>query len=368
MMPLEFHLLRPLWLLLLIPLLLLLWRLHRAHGDGNAWQGVVDAHLLPRLLSEDTGRTRRLPLVLLALGWSLGVVALAGPTWERLPQPVYQAQAYRVMLLDLSPSMNASDIPPSRLAHARFELLDLLGKVKEGQTALLAYGAEAFLVSPLTSDTATIAAQVPSLVSGLLPVEGSKRTDLALAQAGELLRQAGAPNGEVILITDGLVHPTAAHEAVRALGKEGYSVSVLGVGSAKGAPVPLADGGFLKDADGAILLPKLDADGLSELARLGGGRYVTAGPDDRDVELLIPADPTRSYPRCRTAGDQDGSVAGAGPLAVVDPATYRRTRFPSWLVESLAVAAVHLATAGCPGLRLAGPMAAPRPAGGPRLC
>ncbi len=290
MMPLEFHLLRPLWLLLLIPLLLLLWRLHRAHGDGNAWQGVVDAHLLPRLLSEDTGRTRRLPLFLLALGWMLGVVALAGPTWERLPQPVYQAQAYRVMLLDLSPSMNASDIPPSRLAHARFELLDLLGKVKEGQTALLAYGAEAFLVSPLTSDTATIAAQVPSLESGLLPVAGSKRTDLALAQAGELLRQAGAPNGEVILITDGLVHPTAAYEAVRALGKEGYSVSVLGVGSAKGAPVPLADGGFLKDADGAILLPKLDADGLSELARLGGGRYVTAGPDDRDVELLIPAD------------------------------------------------------------------------------
>jgi len=245
-MPHDFHFLRPEWLWLLLPLALVLWRLVRGESGGDAWRGLVDAHLLPRLLSDDRGPAQRLPLVLLGLGWLLGVLALAGPTWERLPQPVYQAQDYRVIALDLSPSMNATDLPPSRLAHARFEVLDLLRKAKEGQTALLAYGAEPYVVSPLTADTQTITAQVPSLQTGLLPVQGAKRTDLVLDKAGELLHQAGAPDGEVLLFTDGLDHPAAADEAARKLRAEDYRVSVLGIGSAKGAPVPLTDGGFLR--------------------------------------------------------------------------------------------------------------------------
>jgi Ca-activated chloride channel family protein len=290
-MPHDFHFLRPEWLWLLIPLAVVLWRLARADGGGDAWRGVVDAHLLPRLLTDEGGRGYRLPLMLLGLGWLLGVLALAGPTWERLPQPVYQAQAYRVVALDLSPSMNATDLPPSRLAHARFEVLDLLRKAREGQTALLAYGAEPYVVSPLTSDTATIAAQVPSLETSLLPVQGTRRTDLALDKAGELLRQAGAPDGEAILVTDGLDHPAAALDAARRLWDEGYRVSVLGIGSAKGAPVPVSGGGFLKDAKGAVLLPRLDVQALRTLASTGGGRYVTAGLDDRDIETLIPQSP-----------------------------------------------------------------------------
>ncbi|MGD8590724.1 MAG: VWA domain-containing protein, partial [Chromatiales bacterium] len=307
MIPHDFHLLRPLWLLALLPLLLLLWRLLRSEAGGDVWRGLVDAHLLPQLLSDDGGRVRRLPLVLLGLGWLLGVLALAGPTWERLPQPVYQAQQYRVLALDLSPTMNATDMPPSRLAHARFELQDLLRKAREGQTALLAYGTEPYVVAPLTSDTATIAAQVPSLRTDLLPIQGPRRTDLALAKAGELLSQAGAPDGEVILITDGLDHPAAADEAARKLRNRGYRVSVLGVGTAKGAPVPGAAGGFLKDADGAILLPKLKQELLRELASVGAGLYVKAGLDDRDIEALIPSGPSRfdrQVERQQTRSDQ----------------------------------------------------------------
>jgi Ca-activated chloride channel family protein len=291
-MPAEFQFLRPAWLWLLVPLALLLWRLAAAGPGADPWRGLVDPHLRPLLLGAASGGARRLPLVLLALGWLLGVLALAGPAWERLPRPVYQARAYRVILLDLSATMNAADPAPSRLARARFAVLDLLARIRDGQTALLAFATEPYLVAPLTTDTATIAAQVPDLASDLLPVQGARRTDLALARAGELLRQAGAPEGEVLLITDGLEQPAAVREAAGALREAGYRVSVLGVGSGRGAPVPRAEGGFLKGPDGAIVLSRLDAAALEDLARLGGGRYVTATPGQAELaRLLSPVPP-----------------------------------------------------------------------------
>lgn len=308
MMPAEFHFLRPAWLWLLIPLVVLLWRLLRSSGNSDAWRRVVDPHLLSHLLIDAEGGVRRLPIALLGTGWLLAVMALAGPTWERLPQPVYQAQQYRVILLDISPSMNATDLSPSRLTHARYEILDLLRKSQEGQTALIAYGAEPFVVSPLTSDVATIAAQVPSLETGLLPVRGAKRTDLALKEAGSLLSQAGAPVGQVVVVTDNVDSPGGSIEAAKQLEAQGYHVSVLGIGTTKGAPVPLGNGSFLKDAEGAIRLSKLDQDALRSLAEAGGGIYVGATSDDRDIELLTQKDVTErslsSSPQSQTQADQ----------------------------------------------------------------
>ncbi len=282
----EFHFLRPQWLWALLPLALLLWRLARSGAGASAWRGIVDPHLLPHLLVRGTGSAPRRVLMLLGLGWLLLLLALAGPSWSRLPQPVYQAQQYRVLVLDISTGMNATDVPPSRLAHARFEVLDLLRRSGEGQTALIAYGAEPYVVSPLTGDADTIALQVPSLSSELLPVMG-KRTGPAITKALELLRQAGAPGGEVILITDGLEDPAAAQEAARTLRTAGHRLSVLGVGTEQGAPIPDPDGGFLENAAGAILIPRLDSATLRDLTRTGGGRYVESRLDDRDLEALL---------------------------------------------------------------------------------
>lgn len=301
----DLHLLRPLWLLALVPLGWVLWRQAWRTTGHEVWRDVVDPHLLPHLLVGDGERGSRLALWLLGLGGLLGVLALAGPVWRRLPQPVYQLQAHRVILLDLSPTMNATDLPPSRLAQARFKVLDLLRRAGEGQTALLAYGVEPFLVSPLSTDSATIAAQVPNLDSTLLPIQGARRADLALTAAGELLQQVDSPEGEVILVTDGLDHPPAAQEAARQLLAQGYRVSVLGVGSDEGAPVPMAGGGFLKDSHGAILLPTLQRESLETLARVGGGRYVTVRADDQDIEtLILPGRRTQRAERQDTRADQ----------------------------------------------------------------
>lgn len=256
----EFHFLRPLWLLALIPLARLLWRLRGTAGEATAWYGQVDAHLLPHVLIGQGSGRNPWPLRLLALGWLLLVLALAGPVWQRLPEPVYQAAVYRVIALDLSASMNTTDVPPARLVRARYKLLDLLKRVGEGQTAVLAYGAEPYVVSPLTFDTDTIADQVPSLESDLLPAPGERRTDAVLAMASELLDRAGAPGGEVTLITDGLDDLAAAQEAARALRAKGHRLSILGLGPA---------------------VPALEV-----LAQVGGGSYQMATADDSDVSVL----------------------------------------------------------------------------------
>ncbi|RNE88372.1 VWA domain-containing protein, partial [Marichromatium sp. AB31] len=218
----DFHLLRPWWLLALIPLLAVLVAAARTRGGAGRWRALVDPELFEALLVPGHGGTRRWPLALAALGGVLLVLALSGPTWQRAPQPLLEGGVSRVLLLDLSPSMGAADLAPSRLARARFELLDLLRGQRDGAVALIAFGAAPFLVSPLTTDARTIAAQVPLLEPALLPLEGPRRTDLALAEAGALLDRAGARHGEVVLLTDALDGPAAALAAARALRAAGH--------------------------------------------------------------------------------------------------------------------------------------------------
>ncbi|MEZ5577180.1 MAG: VWA domain-containing protein [Candidatus Competibacteraceae bacterium] len=281
----EFHWLRPEWLWALLPLAVIVWRLLRQVRRASAWETQCDPHLLEKLLIQ-RARHQRWPLVLLAVAWVLAVIALAGPVWQKLPEPVYRTQAARVIVLDLSPSMNASDIRPSRIARARFKVLDLLNRYREGQTALVVFAGEPFVVSPLTDDTKTIAALVPTLSPELMPVSGD-HARAALQRADELLSRAGVQDhGEIVLVTDGYDDPAGTLEAVTALRAHGRRVSVLAVGTEEGTPISLADGGFLKDSTGAIVVPRLDAATLSELARQGGGHFVRLSADDRDIDAL----------------------------------------------------------------------------------
>ena len=285
MMPDAFHFLRPHWFWALLPLPGLLWLLYRRHLAGVAWSKVCDPHLLPHLLAGVERRQSFLPLMLIALAWIIAVTALAGPVWRQLPQPVYQTDLARVIVLDLSRSMDAADIQPSRLIRAKHKLRDILARVHEGHTALVVFSDEAFVVSPLTQDARTIQAMVPALATDIMPRQGS-RPDLALRKADVLFRQGNAPDGEIILITDG-AEGSRVMEAVRDIRAEGRRVSVLAVGTAEGAPIPAAVGGFLKNRHGAIVIPRLDAARLSELAAAGGGRFTLLSADDSDLDLLL---------------------------------------------------------------------------------
>ena len=117
---------------------------------------MCDAELLPYLLQEKAVNQSRWPLTTGAIAALLVIIALAGPTWQRVPSPVFRNESALVIALDLSRSMDAEDIKPSRLIRARYKIADILKQRKDGQTALLVYAGDAFTVTPLTDDTETI--------------------------------------------------------------------------------------------------------------------------------------------------------------------------------------------------------------------
>lgn len=285
LLPSEFHFLRPAWLWLLagLPLLVLCWR--RLDAARDPWPAVVDPHLLAALrpAGAASGSASRRLLALAMLALTLATLALAGPAWQRLPQPLLRTQSALIIALDLSERMRAPDLAPDRIARARYKLADLLRERGDGQTALIAYAGDAFTVAPLTEDSATLESLLGALDHDTLPVAG-QRPDRAIRLAARLLADAGFPRGQLLLLTDRA--DQRAVDAAREALAGGLRVSVLGVGTREGAPVPQAGGGFLHDAEGQLLLPALDEASLRALAEAGGGRYATLRVDHADLDHL----------------------------------------------------------------------------------
>lgn len=279
----SLHFIRSEWFYAFIPLLVFLFFSYRTRLDNRNWLNIIDRQLLPYVLSKTGSKQRRYPLLLVFIAGSLCITALAGPVYKKLPQPVYREQSSLVVLLDLSQSMNATDIRASRLSRAKLELLDLLKTRKTGQTALIVYAADAFVVTPLTDDNATIANLVPSLETDMMPAQGSNLAN-ALSKTLSLFSQAGTINGDILVITDDI--RKSDENAIKKVASQGHRLSIFGIGTADGSPVPLADGGFLQDRKGAIVLPRLDSARLQTCALTGGGLYTALQADDGDIEKL----------------------------------------------------------------------------------
>jgi len=281
----QFHFLRPEWLLALILLGVVLWLLRRRGYQSGNWRAVIDARLLPYVLSADgTGSVNRLSWILGVVA-SLAIIALAGPTWEKRQQSMYQQRSALVVALDLSRSMDATDIRPTRLTRARHKIVDILNLRKEGQSALVVYAADAFAVTPLTSDVETILALLPDLETGLMPSQGT-RADRALERALELFDNSAVRRGDVLLVTDGISDLEVQRIEALLEKHPGQRLSVLAIGTADGGPVPLKNGGFLKDRQGAIVITRLNAENMRHIASLGSGAFATISSDDIDINTL----------------------------------------------------------------------------------
>ena len=279
----EFHFIRPYWLLAFIPFVVIVALMLRNKLSHGNWSAVCDAELLPYLLQEKAVNQSRWSLTTGAIAALLVIIALAGPTWQRLPSPVFRNESALVIALDLSRSMDAEDIKPSRLIRARYKIADILKQRKDGQTALLVYSGDAFTVTPLTDDNETIDSQLSALTTDIMPSEGNN-TGLVLEKSVELFKQAGLQKGQILLVTDD-VDVDKTLPVVKAL--DGYSLSILGVGTTDGAPIALPEGGFLKDGQGTIVIPKLNAGDLATLAQAGKGDYQTITANDADIQALL---------------------------------------------------------------------------------
>ena len=243
----------------------------------------MEPHLLELLLVEARGiRGTWIPWML-SLMLILVLTAMAGPVLEKRSVPVLKKNLAKVLVLDVSHSMLAEDLRPNRIERAKFKLRDLLNRIDEGETALIAYAGDAHVISPLTSDTHTIITLLPGLEPDIMPHRGS-RPDRAMELAVKLLDGHSVNPGEVIWLTDGISEnmiPTVA----QLLGI--HRLSVIGVGTEKGAPIPGKNSGFLKNSKGGIVMSRLDTSHLQALAQQKGGTFQILRNDDQDLERVL---------------------------------------------------------------------------------
>ena len=281
----DFHFIRPLWLILIpfIFFLIIVFKKRRL-SVGN-WGNIIDKKLIPYVLHRDQLKEDPKKWWLFTVTGILAVIAMAGPTWEKIQQPSFRADQALVIALDLSRSMNAQDLSPNRLTRGKLKILDILERRRSAQVALIVYSANAFTVTPLTSDSDTIISLINSLDTTIMPSRGSYPS-AAIEKGIQLLKQAGASNGEILLVTDGGI-TSDAFDSVEKLKNEGYKLSVLGVGTEDGAPIPKESGGFVIDNSGQIAIARLEIEDLIKLASIGGGTYTNLTSNDQDINMLL---------------------------------------------------------------------------------
>ncbi len=324
----PFHFLRPAWLLAMPMLWLLLWLMRDALNAHSPWRQIVDPELLPHLSSQSNTQTSgRSGLILAALAVTLITLALAGPSWRQLPQPVYDSPLHRVLVMDLSPAMNAADIKPTRLARSKLLAQQLLNQQSEGDTALVAFSSDAFAVVPLTSDRSTVSHLLSSLSTDLMPTPGQNLA-AGITEAQHLLEQGGATRGDIILMTSAQPDATA-RDAVEAARAQGFRIHVLAAGTEQGAPIPASSGGWQRDSSSAIKLARLPTRDLSQLARSGGGQYRRVDQAGADFELdttlaLNSANNTASNDRFQADQWQDEGPWLLLPLILIAALAFRR--------------------------------------------
>lgn len=332
----SLHFIRPEWLLALLPLTIILWMLWRQHQTNSAWNRYIAPHLAKILVTEGSQKSRR-PLYILAFSWFIAVLALAGPALNKQSLPVFAAEQGRVLVMDMSVSMFATDLAPNRLTQAKFRATDLLRNLKEGETGLIAFAGDAFTISPLTRDTGTLLNLLPTLSPEIMPVLGSNLA-AALTQAKNLLAQGGHLRGDIIVMTDGIT-PKQFDEANSVLTGSQYRLAIMGFGSPQGAPIRLPDGQLQRDSSNEVVVAKTDFGLLQKLADNHNGIMI---PNRADGEDLVQLQHWLSDSGDAKATDLDGETwQDLGPylaLLLLAPAllSFRQGMLASWMLMGFA--------------------------------
>lgn len=259
---LNFHFIRPWWLLALV-LPFLLWAKFFTHNQAlSSWVKAIDKNLLPFLLIKGSSKQRRFVSLAALIGFVGGIIALAGPSWQKEQIPSLSPQNPVMMLLDLSTDMNKTDVSPNRLARAKFKIKDLTNLLKSEQSGLAVYTAEPFMITPISDDANLISNLLPEINRSIMPVNGN-RPDRAISYATEKLKNAGFSQGDILVIsgnggTDVALTIKAAQQALQS----GFKVSVLAVAQAQ-------------------------VDALVQIAKAGGGEYLPLTANDGDIKRFI---------------------------------------------------------------------------------
>lgn len=279
---------RPLWLLALLPAALLLVLLYQRGWRRSGWEKLLPTQLHGWLLQQQPGGNHALRFIALGLTWTLAVLALAGPVVNSAGEPRRLSEGALIIVLDVSRNMLSDDLAPNRLQRARQKIRTVMQDYPDTQLALIAFAGSAHRVTPLSRDRNTLRNLLTALEPDIMPADG-QNVEQALNLARQMLSDQPRSRSQVLLLTSGL--DTTERDALARQAQDlGAQLAILGIGTAAGAPVPLAEGGFMRDSEGRILLPRLNAQRLAAVAHQHGSRYhsITIGNRDLDYLLLRP--------------------------------------------------------------------------------
>lgn len=258
----------------------------------------IDGRLMAPLIESLSVRKRKIKLFLRLFAAGFFILALARPQAGEKKIDIKSEGIEFVILFDVSRSMLAEDVRPSRLEFAKKEVSRFLSLVSGHKVGILAFAGAAFLVSPLTTDMPALKMLVQSLNSDAVSTQGTEYKK-ALAEAGQAFDRGGVQKSKdvhvtkaVVVVSDGEDNEAGAIEAAQALAKKGIKIFVLGFGTKRGGPIPLknADGdlvGYFKDNQERLIHTKAQTKLLKEIARVGEGSFYSVNYGSRSIEQLV---------------------------------------------------------------------------------
>ena len=279
----AFHFLRPVWLLLILPgvLLPVLWL--RRHDMRRQLSGIIAPHLVEHLMITPAESRRLRPVHWLGAILVFSGLAAAGPTWQQDTPDFLDDRAPLIVAVDLSPSMDADDVPPSRLAAARHTLHDLVMRRGGARTGLIAYAGSAHLVLPATEDPGLLDTFIQALSTDLMSKPG--KDVLGVIELSLKLLDAEKSPGTLVLLTDGA--DASQFEAIdKRLSNTPLQVLVLAVGSQPTGPLKDAQGMPRLDASGRPVQGDFDTQGLKGLAQAASAPLGSLSLDDDDLDWI----------------------------------------------------------------------------------
>lgn len=336
----AFHFLRPLWLLLLIPAVLLPFAWLRRNDVRARWRNIIAPSLLEHLIVGDGTHRRVQPVHTLAALIALGAISVAGPTWQQERPPFDQDKAPLVVVLELARSMDATDIAPTRIERAKQKVLDLAAARKGARTGLVVFASSAHLVVPPTEDPAMLELYVPALAPALMPRDG--RNAAAGLEIAERMLQKDEAAGTIVFMSDGF-DESRTDEFLRIAKASKHQLLWLAVGTENGGPIRTANGELAMDDAGHPITGTFDAAAIRKIAQAASIPLASMRPDDDDIDwvqrraqvYLEAAQEAKLVPRWKETG-----YWLVLPILLIALVCFRR----GWTVKWLPVALVAIAT------------------------
>lgn len=276
-----------LYALAIIPILIFFFIMAMMYRK-RIMQRFGESHLIQQLMPQVSKYKHTVKFILLILSMSLLCVAYANPQWGTKKEKVKRKSSDVFIALDVSESMLAQDLPPSRLDRAKQFTQKLIRELKGERIGTIIFAGNAYMQMPLTADYSSAAMFVKSASTRMVPTQGTAIGD-AIRLATQSYDESGKFHKALIIITDGENHDQDALDQAKAAAEQGVLIFTIGVGTSSGSPIPTFANGqsqYKKDKQGSTVISKLNENMLSSLAAAGSGKYYNITNGEKVIEAL----------------------------------------------------------------------------------